>query len=1029
VTEYHLVRTERPVPTSPVLDADQRQVIDHAGGPLLVLAGPGTGKTTTLVETVVARVEAGVPVEQILMLTFSRKAASDLRDRVTARLGRTIREPIARTIHSYAFGVLRMAALRDAEPGTPRLLGGAEQDVVVRQLLAGGDATLWPEALRPALATDGFAGELRDLIMRAIERGYDGEKLEREGRRRGRPDWIAAGQFLAEYENVNALDPSKGFDQAALIRAAINALEGDADLLADERGRRRRIYVDEYQDTDPAQAALLQLLAAGSDELILVGDPDQSIYAFRGADQSVIADVDDRFGAGSAVPVVALRTCRRFGPTLLEATRRIAFRLPGRADQRHLIAADGVADGVTDVAVFRSASDEAAHIANELRRTGLGTSHGVATPWAQMAVLVRSTSAIGTLRRALVAAGVPIALRREELPLAEQPIVSTLLDILGYAAGAPMTDALAEALLLGPIGRGDSLRLRKLRRALRQIDADMCLADVVSDPSDAQVLPDYEGRQVRRVADTLAAAKDAYAAGGNAEDVLWAAWSATRLSAIWEQSALRADAAGAAANRDLDAVVQLFVEAADFVDRLPGVKPEGFAEHLRAQQIPGDAFTRSGASSGGVSILTAHASKGLEWDVVCVAGVQEGTWPDLRRRGTLLGVEHLAESVELDEGAVLDQSDSARQLAEERRLFYVAVTRARQRLLVTAVSGEEDQPSRFLDELAPPPVEGRPVTKLTRGMHLAGLVAELRSVVCDPSAAQGLRAEAADRLAELAMAGIPGADPDEWWGLSAISSDAPVKAQDEKVYIGPSRIESFVKCELRGLMDMLGVRGEESAAASLGTLIHKLAAEEADRPLDELHALLDERIAALEFEAPWLAANERERARGMLVILVEWLANSRREYTHIGNELEFSAEVGGAVISGRVDRLEQDADGRLVVVDFKTGKHKVPGADMPQHPQLGAYQVAVEHGAFAEHGESSGGAMLLQLSQSTVKSAVQEQQPLAESTDPDWALKQVQQVVRVVQGTSFRAMANSRCNICDVRTSCPLQPEGRQVTS
>ena len=127
---YHLIRTP-PVPvTAPVLDAAQRRVVEHAGGPLLVLAGPGTGKTTTLVEAVVARVGAGVPVEQMLMLTFSRRAAGELRDRVTARLGRTVREPIARTLHSYAFGVLRHGQRRATGLPPPRLLAGPEQDVI-----------------------------------------------------------------------------------------------------------------------------------------------------------------------------------------------------------------------------------------------------------------------------------------------------------------------------------------------------------------------------------------------------------------------------------------------------------------------------------------------------------------------------------------------------------------------------------------------------------------------------------------------------------------------------------------------------------------------------------------------------------------------------------------------------------------------------------------------------------------------------------------------------------------------------------
>ncbi|MGH8862639.1 MAG: UvrD-helicase domain-containing protein, partial [Jatrophihabitantaceae bacterium] len=133
---YRLVRGDRsPIGgvEAPRLDDAQRRVVEHGGGPLLVLAGPGTGKTTTLVEAAVARVEAGVPVDEILMLTFSRRAAGELRDRITARLGRTVREPLARTLHSYAFGVLRMANVAQGLPA-PRLLSGPEQDVILREL-------------------------------------------------------------------------------------------------------------------------------------------------------------------------------------------------------------------------------------------------------------------------------------------------------------------------------------------------------------------------------------------------------------------------------------------------------------------------------------------------------------------------------------------------------------------------------------------------------------------------------------------------------------------------------------------------------------------------------------------------------------------------------------------------------------------------------------------------------------------------------------------------------------------------------
>src|SRR5438445_5005917 len=165
-TAYRLVRRQRETVPAPVLDEAQHRVVDHRGGPLLVLAGPGTGKTTTLVEAAVARVGAGVPVEQMLMLTFSRRAAGELRDRVAGRLGGTRRDPIARTLHSYAFGVLRMAAVRN-RAAAPRLLNGPEQDVLIRQLVANNPPDRWPASVRPALTTRAFAGELRDLLMRA----------------------------------------------------------------------------------------------------------------------------------------------------------------------------------------------------------------------------------------------------------------------------------------------------------------------------------------------------------------------------------------------------------------------------------------------------------------------------------------------------------------------------------------------------------------------------------------------------------------------------------------------------------------------------------------------------------------------------------------------------------------------------------------------------------------------------------------------------------------------------------------------
>ena len=1014
----------------PTLDDAQRQVVEHRSGPLVVLAGPGTGKTTTLVEAAAARVAAGAPVESILMLTFGRRAAGELRDRLTARLGRTVREPLARTFHSYAFGVLRMAAVADELPA-PRLLSGPEQDVVLRELVAGDlerGTSNWPAELTPALSTRGFAGELRDLLLRAVERGLDGTDLAELGRARGRADWVAAGSFLDEYQDVTALARPGAYDPAELIQAAVAALRLDPELLAGERRRRRRIFVDEYQDTDPAQTELLELISAGADELVIVGDPDQSIYTFRGADPGAMRAAADRFGGAE---VIALGTSRRSGAALLDATRRVALRLPGPVAQRRLVAAPGLPPGVVEVSLLRSATEEAGYLAGVLRRAHLEDG----MPWSRMSVIVRSTTAsLPILRRALSSAGVPVAVRGEDLPLPEQPAVAHVITALrGALDPATITEDIAEQLLLGPIGRADPMMLRRLNRELRRLaraggdeQLDQLLAAAVNDPLGAGLLSNRVRRPVERVANVLAAGRTALAEGRSAEDVLWEIWATSGLAPAWDHASLAGGVAGAGADRDLDSVIELFNAAARFTDRLPSASVHEFLEHLSAQQVPGDSLAGRGAAPDAVQILTAHASKGLEWDLVCVAGVQEGTWPNLRLRGSLLGSEQLVDT--LAGNASPGVSIMAPQLAEERRLFYVAVTRARRRLVVTAVSGDDEQPSRFLDELDP--VEGeRPLTRPARGVHLPGLVAELRAAVTNPDVTGEVRSDAATELARLANAGVPGAHPDDWWGLAELSDTGPAADPDRPVRVSPSRVESFLRCELRTLLVDLGARDNDEIAASLGNLVHEIAATAPDADLPTLQRMLDEQWSTLDFGAQWFSRNERVRAQEFLVRLAGWLRTSRAELELVGVEQDFAVSVGDAELRGRVDRLERMADGSLVVIDLKTGKSKPSKDDLPENPQLGVYQLAVELGGFdAEPSQEtrSGGARLVQLG--TKGDAEQRQAPLAEAEDPDWVKDQIAHVASRMRGGEFSATVNKYCGHCDLLACCPLTPAGKQVT-
>ncbi|MEP6851476.1 MAG: ATP-dependent DNA helicase [bacterium] len=1080
-----LARAPAPL-VAPVLDEGQRRVVEHRGGPLLVLAGPGTGKTTTVVEAVVERVIGrGVPIEDILVLTFSQRAAGELRDRITARLATTVREPVARTFHSYAFGLLRLAA--DEERPAPRLLSATEQDVVIRELLAGDVAdrrAAWPPTVTAALGTRGFAAELRDLLLRAAERGIGPGELDRLGRRYARPEWQSAAAFGQQYFDVAAQERPGSYDAAELIQAAITALETHPDLLARERSRRRHVFVDEYQDTDPAQTRLLALLGAGARELVVVGDPDQSIYAFRGADPQAMRrfatdvagdtaryqELTGRLFAveGEAAEVepatVALTTSRRCGATLLEASRRVAGRLPGPVAHRRLSVPPGTPPGHLHVRVYRSAPEEAAAIAAELRRAHLYD--GLA--WSQMAVIVRSTTqSLAGLRRALLTAGVPVGTSGGDLPLAEQPAVSQLLTALACVdRPAQLKDETAEALLLGAIGGADGLYLRRLRRHLQGMaaaaeaggrgasgvgggggrggggggvgvgvgssvagnDAPL-LVPVLTDPGELELLPARLRRPARRVNRVLAAGRAAQAAGRSAEDVLWAIWDATGLAVDWERRSRDGGTLGAAADRDLDAVIDLFAAAARLADRLPGSSAEALYDSVLAQQVPGDTFSLGRDRSDAVQVVTAHASKGLEWEFVCVAGVQEGQWPDLRRRGSLLGSEVLVDVV-AGRGEVAQLSLTPL-VEEERRLFYVAVTRARSRLHVSAVAGEDEQPSRFLDEIDPQPDgAGRPAARPPRGLHLPDLVAELRRTVTDPDASGAIRAHAAAQLARLVRVGIDGADPASWWGLAELSDERGLVEDDHPVRVRPSGIESYLTCALKSFLEANGATESSGVRAALGSAVHEIAElADAGSDLAELERLMDERWPALDFGAPWYARAERNRASRMLQRLAEWLGTSRTELTLIGREEPFDVHLDDVELIGTVDRLEADAAGRAVVIDFKTGKSKPKDEELPRHLQLAAYQLAAELGGFDARtglGAGSGGARLVQLA--APGSVEQAQPPLADQEEPGWIRDRVREVAALHRGHRFDARINQFCQTCPVRTACPLQT-GQQVTT
>ncbi|PWK67949.1 UvrD-like helicase family protein [Streptomyces sp. CG 926] len=1148
---YRLVRTGPERVDPPVLDAAQRAVVDHAGGPLLVLAGPGTGKTTTLVEAVAARVEAGTDPARILILTFSRKAAVELRDRAALRLGGA-RAPQATTFHSFCYGLVRAHQDTDLFADPLRLLSGPEQDVMVRTLLEGQRrirSIRWPDDLRAALTTRGFADEVRAVLARARELGLGPQALSSFADRIGRPDWKAAAAFLSEYLDV--LDMQGTLDYAELLHRAVLLAERTPSLASAYDA----IFVDEYQDTDASQLRLLRALTGPGGTLVAFGDPDQSIYAFRGA------DINNTLDFGSAFPgarVEALTVGRRSGAALLAATRLLTTRmpvprLPAEAVRAHRNLTPVREGGRVEVFTYPTAGAELDNIADILRRAHL--EDGV--PWQDMAVLVRAGGrTLPAMRRALISAGVPVETDGADTPLRHEPAVSPLLTALRVsataaeptadplpptdsdtadlpadapdpavsalptddspraetptgsadaspsAASAPsgprdQADAIEQApgdraggdpaepgpgatpeesadpaggvtaggvtveaaltLLASPLGGMDAADLRRLGRALRDEEraagvkvpapSDVLLARALAEPERLTAHDPAYARGAQRLGLLLRKARELLQGGGTAEEALWVLWDGTPWPQRLERSARRGGAAGRNADRDLDAVCALFDTAARAEERTGGRGALNFLEQLEAEDIAADMLTARATRSDAVRLMTAHRSKGLEWSLVVVAGVQEGLWPDLRRRGSLLeadriGRDGLAEP--LTPGALL---------AEERRLFYVAATRARERLVVTAVKApadDGDQPSRFLTELGVTPrdVTARP----RRPLAVAALVAELRATTVDPDASPALRDAAARRLARLAALTddedrplVPAAHPQRWWGLyEPTRSSVPLRDRDRPVALSGSALEQLANtCSLQWFLGReVKADTPSTAAQGFGNVVHVLADEVASGRTPADLAVLMERLDsvwdALAFDAPWKSRQEKDNARAALERFLRWHTTDRggREAVATEHEFDVTLEAGEVAvrIRGSMDRVEADPQGRAYVVDFKTGRSAPTKDEVARHPQLAVYQLAVREGAVDEVFDglrpAAGGAELVQLRQGAAireggdaVPKVQAQQPL----DGEWVGDLLATAAGRVLDERFAPAAGRHCDHCSFRSSCSARPEGRQT--
>lgn len=1006
---------------------------------LRVWGGPGTGKTTLIARILASRIAAGdVTASQCLVLAPTRIAADRLRTQVTTALQTSSHGALVRTPHSLAYGLLRQAAARAGAPA-PRLITGPEQDVILRELLAGHAdlperAPRWPRDLDLALPTRTFRSELRELLMRAIEHGLDAPALRELGERHGRAEWIAAAAVLAEYDEVTALASPEAMDPAWIVGVAADTVLTDPWLRAHARRSWRLLVVDDAQELSPPQVRLLQALhVPDGPDLVLLADPDQATQTFRGADPTLVGR---SLGGTDIILPVGHRVPAGIAPAVRAVTDQIGVAGPRAVRGSR----PGRAGGSIGVHLFRTAAQEAGWIADRLRRQHL--QEGV--PWSQMAVIVRGGVRRGGLERALRAAGVPVAPGGADVALADDPVVRPLLRLLQWSldpggfSGASVPERAAALLevLQSPLGGADPVGVRRLRRALRrrELDAsgartsDELLADLLDDP--LLLVPiGPEGAPARRVVRAVQAGRDCAARPGpvgvgRADEVLWAIWQACQIAEPWRRAALAGGVAGERADRALDAVVALFEAAARFTERLPGSRPESFLTHLLGQEVAADTIAARAPRGEAVELVTPALAAGRQWHTVFVAGVQEGAWPDLRVRGRLLATTELVDVVR---GRPSDPRSARFAVKhDELRLFHVALTRASSQVLVSAVRSADEQPSILVSLLGGPAAQ-LDLTEPVHPLSLVGLVGGLRQAAGggDPAG----RAAALLALRDLATAGVRGAAPDGWWTRLGPSDDRPRRCGDDPVTISPSRLERFDKCPLQWLLSSSGGQRPMVGAPQIGTLVHEIVDECGDTSAEVYVARLRERWPQLGFGDTWFSRRELTRAEAMVGHVADYVAMAQAQgWTRLGSELRVDVQHGRAHLVGRVDRVEADREGALRVVDLKTGTRKPSPAEVARHPQLGAYQVAVDAGAFGPQHRSAGAALLQVGKARTSRTSLQVQPPLAQDPDPSWADTMLADAASQMGAAHFLARPTSElCGTCQVHSACPASARGRTL--
>jgi DNA helicase-2/ATP-dependent DNA helicase PcrA len=947
--------------------------IHQIDGPLRVLAGPGTGKTHALVDLYEQAVREGVAGRgEILVLTFSSGAADEIARRIDERLNDEYGEAWISTFHSFCGRLLREPL--QGSPGTHGeasesvglspdrerlLLNGFQEWLVMRRVLS----ELDPVMLGPLDAvrrSDAFARDLLAFVA-----------LMKQNLVYPPPLILAAEATAGERLRTLAavyrayqlrLEEGRMMDFRDLISAAIELLQSNSRLRDALRSKFRLILVDEFQDVDPAQFLLLKLIAPPESRprIVVVGDPDQSIYGFRGTVPRLLShEFTSAYGAGT----LQLDDCRRCSQEVLDAGERLLGAThPGRTGRRLKSSAGQTAP---QVVVVRESDpiDEAFSCAREIRRLQAELPR---LRLREIAIVLRSTTALGApFEEALRALGLSYQVRGSSATVRNE-VVRFLIGYLESLRRPDDSEAFEGALAssLGGVGARTVSRLRAhayergrpLIRVVRRLMYVLAARDPQryplpwggEAPKEEPVLPDYfpylredelgslHAAMVARTrlqarAATLPLASLAYS-------VLLEDGALRRLLDLDLPEGQRAESIA-----DLRAAID-GLEALEVVhERLHGAKPLLADVTGSLDTLLAGAADESEAAPGtrdAVQVMTVHQAKGLEFEVVFCSGFAHGLFPLAARPHPLLDAEDRAWL----EGFKVDfmpswPSDPDGHLAEEARVAFVAMTRARRRLYLTYADSYLRQagPSMFL-ELAAPEAEVRELGRASARLEPADVLLPREAEVLLASHRAALAEPAIARAASLGLdpaflTDLESGEPFEPYG----DGRNPDTVQID--HFSPTTLNDYLKCpRLYWYNHHPGLIEEpRSVAMERGGFLHEV--------LEDFHAQETEwRSLGSEQQREWLEASlqkhldaylsrmegvldrkrEEKQVRSLLGNYIKFVTSMQmiRRLGTLATERRFRLVLQGAEIVGKIDRVNDVGDGEVEVVDYKTGSGK-----------------------------------------------------------------------------------------------------------